>query len=250
MDPRPAVIAKRLAGVRRIIIVSGGKGGIGKSSVASILALNLSARGHRTGLLDLDLNGPSAHIILGVPVGTPREDEGLIPPEFHGLRFMSVIYFTGDKPTAFRGKDISNAITELLAITLWDDLNFLIVDMPPGLGDTTLDVIRLIKRMEYVIVSTASRVAIEVAKKEITVLRQFFVPVIGVIENMSTSKDFKSPLHHEFKRLSVPYLGAIPYDATLEGALGDAGLLLATGFSRHVAHIVPAIEAFSGYPSL
>ena len=193
MDPRPSVIAKRLAGVKRIIAVSGSKGGIGKSSIATSLALNLSEKGYKVGLFDLDMNGPSDHVILGVPDMFPVEDKGLIAPEFHGLRFMSIIYFTGNSPTALRGNDISNAIAELLAVTLWHDLDFMILDMPPGIGDATLDVIRLIRRMEYLLVTIPSRVAVQAVKKEIGLLRQLDIPVIGLIENMCRDEELSSP---------------------------------------------------------
>ena len=249
MDPRPSVIVRRLAGIRRILAVSGGKGGIGKSSVASVLALILSRKGYRVGLLDLDLAGPSTHMILGVPATPPIEDKGLIPPEFAGLRFMSVIYFTGDHPTAFRGSDISNAVTEILAITLWNALDFLIMDMPPGLGDTTLDVIRLVRRMEYLIVTVPSAIAAQVAKKELSLLRQLHVPVVGFIENMSRNIRVRSPFSPDLECIG-PYLGVIPYDTTLEVALGDADRLIETDFSRHLERAVPAIEASNCLSSL
>jgi len=149
MDARVSVIEKRLKNIKRIISVASGKGGVGKSLVASSLALNLSKKGFKIGLLDLDLYGPSSHIILGVKDVFPKEEKGIIPPNVHGINFMSIVYFTEDKPSPFRGIDISNIIIELLAITQWGSLDFLIIDMPPGMGDETLDVIRLIKKSEF-----------------------------------------------------------------------------------------------------
>ena len=134
MEVRTSVIERRLKNINRIIAVASGKGGVGKSLVASTLALNLAKKGHKVGLLDLDLYGPSSHIILGVKDVFPKEEKGNIPPKIHGINFMSIIYFTEDKPSPFRGIDISNIIIELLAITQWGKLDYLIIDMPQELG--------------------------------------------------------------------------------------------------------------------
>ena len=134
MEPRPSVIQTRLKDVKRVIAVASGKGGVGKSMVASTLALSLSNKGKTVGLLDLDLYGPSSHIILGFsPDGFPDEDQGIIPQKINDIKFMSLVYFSEDKPGAFRGDDVTNIILELLAITRWDDLDYLIIDLPPGI---------------------------------------------------------------------------------------------------------------------
>ena len=125
LDPRPAVIEKRLSDVKRVLAVTGGKGGIGKSMVASTLALVLREAGHCVGLLDLDFTGPCDHIILDIQGPFPEEVFGLVPPEVHGLRFMSVTHFVGEAPAPLRGEDVSNALIELLCITQWGDLDFL-----------------------------------------------------------------------------------------------------------------------------
>ena len=151
------IIDKRLENIKRLIAVGGGKGGIGKSLTASTLALTLSKLGYKVGLLDLDFCGPSTHIILGIKGIYPKEEKGIIPPEIYGIRFMSIIYYAGDNPSPLRGTDISNAIIELLAITQWGELDFLIIDMPPGIGDPILDTIRLIKRVNFLIITTQSR---------------------------------------------------------------------------------------------
>ena len=158
MEPRISVIEKRLHNINRIISVASGKGGVGKSLIAATLALHLSQKGYKVGLLDLDLYGPSAHIILGIHDQFPQEEKGLIPPQIHGIHFMSIVYFTEEKPAPFRGNDISNIIIELLAITQWGTLDFLIIDMPPGIGDETLDVIRYMRPSEFLIVTTPSKV--------------------------------------------------------------------------------------------
>ena len=183
IDPRLSVIRERLAQASRILAVSGGKGGIGKSSVACMLALYLSRKGYKAGLFDLDFGGLSDHILLGIEGGYPEELNGLVPPLVHGIKFMSLSYFTGHSPSPLRGSEISNALIEFLAITRWNDLDFLVIDMPPGLGDAILDVIRLVKRMEFLSVTTGSRLAIEVVRNELAMLKELGIPVVGVIEN-------------------------------------------------------------------
>ena len=130
MDPRLSIIDKRLSKIKRIIAVASGKGGVGKSLVASTISLNLSKKGYKVGLLDLDLYGPSSHIILGVKdYGFPEEEKGIIPHKIDGINFMSIVYFTEDKPAPLRGMDITNVIIELLSITQWGDLDFLIIQI-------------------------------------------------------------------------------------------------------------------------
>jgi len=181
MEPRASVIEKRLKNIKRIIAVASGKGGVGKSMVASTLALHLSQHGYRVGLLDLDLYGPSSHIILGVNNKFPTEEKGIIPPTIHGISFMSIVFFTEEKPSPFRGIDISNIILELLTITQWGSLDFLIIDMPPGIGDETLDVIRYIKSSEFLIVTTPSKVAMGAVSKLLIMLIELKKPILGVI---------------------------------------------------------------------
>jgi len=238
MDPRLNIIDKRFDNVKRIIAVSGGKGGIGKSLTASVLALILTKHGYRTGLLDLDFCGPSDHVILGIEGVYPEEDRGIIPPEVLGVRFMSITYFAGYNPVPLRGSEVSNAIIEMLAITRWNELDFLIIDMPPGTGDPALDIIRLIKRVEFLVVTTQSRVALAVAKKELQVLRELGIPIAGVLENMRIKEH--AAVKEELSCYNVPFLGAILFDQNLEDTLGDACELLKTDFAVQLEKIVKA----------
>ncbi|MDI6805946.1 MAG: P-loop NTPase, partial [Candidatus Bathyarchaeia archaeon] len=144
-DPRISVINERIKEIRNIITVSSGKGGVGKSLVASTLALTLTKKGYSVGLFDLDFTSPSTHVILGIEGVQPKENKGLVPPSVHGLKYMSIVYYSGEHASPLRGVDVSNALIELLAITRWGKLDFLVVDMPPGIGDATLDLLRLIK---------------------------------------------------------------------------------------------------------
>jgi len=239
-DPRLEIIGHRLENVRNITAVSSGKGGVGKSMVASALALSLKEKGHSVGLLDLDFTSPSTHVILGVEGLLPEEEYGIIPPLAHGLRYMSITYYSLDKPAPLRGADVSDAIIELLAITRWGELDHLIIDMPPGLGDATLDMIRLIEGIRFLVVTTPSRVAYETVRKLLTLLRRLKVPIIGVVENMvmKPSDYIKEQANED----GVTHLGQIDFDPELEDALGDVDRLSATTFYKTVQVLLTDLE--------
>jgi ATP-binding protein involved in chromosome partitioning len=235
IDPRDAVLADRLGAIRRIVAVTGGKGGIGKSVVSSLLALTLSERGIRVGLLDLDLTGPCGHLILGIEPRFPEEPHGVEPPLHAGVRFMSVSLFGGNSPAPLRGVDLTGAVLEMLAITRWGTLDTLIVDMPPGLADTALDVMRLLPRAEYLAVTTSSSVVLQTVRRTLTLLCELQVDVCGVVENMAREEsDGASALADEF---GVPLLGSVPFDLELERAIGDPQRLLGTAAARSVAEL-------------
>lgn len=241
MEPRTSVIEKRLKNIGRIIAVASGKGGVGKSLIASSLALHLAQQGRRVGLLDLDLYGPSSHIILGTDRTFPTEENGIIPPTVKkGLSFMSIVYFTEEKPSPFRGVDISNIILELLAITQWGSLDFLIIDMPPGIGDETLDVIRYMKKSEFLVVTTPSKVAMGAVRKLLTILLEIQKPILGVIENMTMADT--SYIEEEVKKLSVTYLGKIHFDGALEEAIGNTDRLIRTQAVHDLATLLRKID--------
>lgn len=231
-DPRLAVIEKRLQGVRRVIAVSSGKGGVGKSIIATALALSLRDRGHTVGLLDLDFTSPATHVILGVEGLYPEEDYGIIPPTAHGLRYMSITYYSVDEPTPLRGMDVSNAIIELLAITRWGELDTLIVDMPPGIGDATLDTVRLIPRIEFMVATTPSRVAFQSVRRLLVLLKDLGVPIIGVVENMVMKPN--AYVREEVESLGLEYLGSVAYDEGVEEAIGDPEALRKTRLYREL----------------
>lgn len=243
LDPRLSVIDTRLAGIKRLIAVSGGKGGIGKSVISSVLALTLSRMGYRVGLLDLDLSAPSTHVVLGIADVYPKEERGIVPPEVHGIAYMSIVYFTGDEPTPLRGTDISNALLELLAITQWGSLDFLIIDMPPGIGDISMDVIRWLKKAEFLVVTTASRVALETVKKVIKMLKELNMPLIGVIENMKQHES--SVVNEALQEFEVPLLGAIAFDTNLEDSIGDVNRLLESEVAVRINEIVLSNPGFN-----
>lgn len=231
MDARLSVIDKRLANIKRIISVASGKGGVGKSLVASSLALNLLKKGYKVGLLDLDMYGPSSHIILGVKnYGFPKEEKGIIPPIVSGIKFMSIVYFTENKPSPFRGVDISNIIIELLAITQWSELDYLIIDMPPGIGDETLDLIKLVKKAEFLVVSTPSKVALGSVDKLLKILKELNLKIIGIVENMKINDT--SLIKDYAKEKNFKYLGSIIFDKDLEDAIGFPDQIMKTNLIK------------------
>ena len=238
-DPRLAIIGTRLGEVGRVVAVSSGKGGVGKSMVATALALSLAEQGRGVGLLDLDFTSPSTHVIMGVEGLYPEEEYGIVPPTVHGLRYMSIVHYSGEEPAPLRGEDVSNAIIELLAITRWGKLDYLVIDMPPGIGDATLDTLRLIPRIEFIVVTTPSRVAYRSVKRLLLLLRDLRIPVIGVLENMVMSRS--RYVEDEVRGLGLRYLGAVAYDEELEAAIGDPAGLMRTRFGRDVAKLGSAL---------
>lgn len=235
-DPRIGIIDERMKGISNIVAVSSGKGGVGKSLIASTIALTLAREGYRVGLFDLDFTSPSTHVILGVRDLQPEEKKGIIPPQVHGFKYMSIVYYSGDYVSPLRGADVSNALIELLAITRWNTLDFLIIDMPPGISDATLDIIRLIKETKFLIVTTPSQLAFETVRKLINLLTALKIPIIGVIENMKMKES--SFIRQQVKGRGIAFLGEIPFDTELEEAIGNVNKLSETVFSKKIGEIV------------
>lgn len=232
MDPRLSVIGERLEEVARIIVVCSGKGGVGKSLIASLTSLLSSRSGLRVGLLDLDFHGPSCHIILGARKASPLEDRGLVPPTVAGVRLMSLAFFAGDKPIPLRGADVTNALLELLAITRWGRLDLLIVDSPPGMGEEILDVARILRRAEALLVTTPSPLSLSTVSRLVQLLKSLRTPIVGVLENMRREEE--GEVAREARRWGVRYLGWLPYDPEIEAAIGDPARLLSTQLARRL----------------
>lgn len=232
VDPRMAIIEERLKETSNIIAVSSGKGGVGKSIIASTLALTLAQKEYEVGLFDLDFTSPSTHVILGVEGLKPREEKGIIPPQVHGLKYMSIIYYSGEHALPLRGAGVSNALIELLAITRWGALDFLVVDMPPGISDATLDIIRLVKRIKFLVITTPSQLAFETVTKLASLLTELGIPIIGVIENMKM-KD-SSFIQQRVEGKGIDFWREIPFDNNLEEAIGNVNRLLDTVVAREL----------------
>lgn len=225
-------LQSRLCRVRHKVLVLSGKGGVGKSTVAVNLAMALCTAGKRVGLLDIDIHGPSIPTMLGLEHATVRgrEDE-LMPVESHGLKVVSAGFFLRnlDDALIWRGPLKMAAIKQFLKDVAWGDLDFLIVDSPPGTGDEPLSVIQLIGRLDgAVIVTTPQRVAAADVRKSITFCRQLEVPILGVVENMN---GFACPHCDNITfvfgagggrrmaaEMKVPFLGSIPIDPEIAEA--------------------------------
>jgi ATP-binding protein involved in chromosome partitioning len=175
--------------IRNIIAVASGKGGVGKSTTAVNLALALHAQGARVGLLDADIYGPSVALMLGVADGTrpdTRDEKYLVPITVHGIASMSMAYLTTAKtPAVWRGPMAGGALVQMLEQTAWGELDYLIIDMPPGTGDIQLTLSQKASLTGAVIVTTPQDIALLDARKRYRDVQQGHVPVLGVVENMA-----------------------------------------------------------------
>ena len=215
--------AKRgVPGIGSIIAVASGKGGVGKSTTAVNLALALSANGHRVGILDADIYGPSMPRLLGIR-GRPRTADGkvLIPMENFGVKVMSIGFLVEEEtPMIWRGPMVISALTQMLREVQWGELDVLVVDMPPGTGDAQLTMAQQVPLAGAVIVSTPQDLALIDARKGLNMFRKVDVPLLGIVENMSyflapdTGKRYDIFGHggarREAERLDVPFLGEVP----------------------------------------
>ena len=176
--------------IKHIIAVASGKGGVGKSTTAVNLALALAAEGAKVGLLDADIYGPSQGMMLGVSEGRRPEmidEQTMVPIKAHGIQAMSMSFLvTENTPMVWRGPMVSGALQQLLGQCAWDDLDYLIVDMPPGTGDIQLTLSQKVPVSGAVIVTTPQDIALLDAKKAIEMFRKVDIPILGIIENMSS----------------------------------------------------------------
>jgi len=227
---------EKLSGIRHVIAVGSGKGGVGKSTVSVNLAFALQAIGGRIGLIDADVLGPSIPVMLGLPTGHPpvKSPNGMIvPAERHGLKVMSMGMLTGDdKPAILRGPMVGKYLKMFIDAVEWGELDYLILDLPPGTGDTQLTVTQSIQLSGAIIVTTPQEVSLKIARRGLRMFETVHVPILGVIENMSTftcthcgqgTDIFGHGGGERMSReLGVPFLGAIPLDAGIVTS-GDEG---------------------------
>ncbi len=215
-------VKKYVPGVKKIIAIASGKGGVGKSTVAINLSVMLAQLGYKVGLLDADIYGPSVPMMVGLQEKpTVNDAKKLIPLEAHGLKIMSIGFLVkDDAPMIWRGPMVQSAFMQMLFDVAWGDLDFLMLDMPPGTGDIQLTLAQQVHVDGAVIVSTPQDIALIDARKGIAMFQKVEVPVLGIIENMSA---FECPhCHHttaifnekgaekQAKDLGIPFLGAIP----------------------------------------
>jgi ATP-binding protein involved in chromosome partitioning len=224
-----------LPGVQNVIAVGSGKGGVGKTTIAVNLAVALGKLGHKVGLLDADIYGPNVPLMMGVNRQPDVLGENRIAPiTNHGIKVISVGFISpGDRPLVWRGPMLHSIIKQFLQQVEWGELDFLIVDLPPGTGDVVISLFQTVPLTGAIVVSTPSDVSLQDARKAIEMFRGVKVDVFGIIENMS---HFHCPhCQHEIdifskggvertaKQFGVPYLGAVELDPDVRKG-GDTGL--------------------------
>lgn len=232
-------------GVKNIIAISSGKGGVGKSTVAVNVAVSLAAAGAKVGLLDADIYGPNAPTMLGlseaqVMVRQGTQGEVLEPAFNHGVKLVSMAFLIDkDQPVIWRGPMLNGVIRQFLYQVQWGDLDYLIVDLPPGTGDAQLTMVQAVPMAGAVIVSTPQTVALLDARKGLKMFQQLNVPVLGIVENMSyfIPPDLPDKQYDIFgsgggektsQELGVPLLGCVPLEIGLREG-GDTGLPIVVG---------------------
>ena len=235
---QPSAGPDKLPGIRHLVAVGSGKGGVGKSTVSVNLALALQQVGRRIGLVDADVFGPSIPGMLGLPTGQPlaleaTPDKKVIPVDRHGLKAISMGMLRGDdNPAILRGPMVGKYLTFFIGSVQWGQLDYLIIDLPPGTGDTQLTLAQSFPLSGAVVVTTPQDVSLKIARLGLRMFETVHVPILGIIENMSTftcphcGKDtdvFRRGGGERMSRqLKVPFLGAIPLDADIVTG-GDEG---------------------------
>ncbi|HWS53604.1 MAG TPA: Mrp/NBP35 family ATP-binding protein [Pyrinomonadaceae bacterium] len=224
-----------MGGVRNIVAVSSGKGGVGKSTVAVNLAVSLARDGARVGLMDADVYGPNVPLMLGVAAKRPEiSGNKLLPLEAHGVKLMSMaVLKPGDEPMIVRGPILHGLVRQFLQDVLWGELDYLIVDMPPGTGDVQLSLAQLVPVQGAVMVTTPQEVALADVRRALRMFEAVNVPVLGVVENMSyfvapdTGARYNIFGEGGGQRLAdeygVPFLGAVPLGLEVREG-GDRGV--------------------------
>jgi len=236
----PAADAAVLPGVRNTVAVASGKGGVGKSTVATNLAVALRQSGARVGLLDADVYGPSLPLLTGVSGRPHSQEKRIFPLEGHGLSLMSMGFFVNESsPVIWRGPMVHGLVRQFLTDVEWGELDYLIVDMPPGTGDAALTLTQMAPLSGAVIVTTANDLSLIDARKGLAMFQKVQVPVLGIVENMSyfVPPDLPERRYHIFgegggrrvaAEIGVDFLAELPIDPRIvEG--GDRGVPIVVG---------------------
>jgi ATP-binding protein involved in chromosome partitioning len=220
-------------GVRNLVAIGSGKGGVGKTTVAVNLAIALAKLGHKVGLMDADVYGPNVPLMLGLRAAPKAQGERIVPLEKHGMKVMSMGFLNpGDKPLIWRGPMLHSVVQQFLRGVEWGQLEFLLIDLPPGTGDVQLSLIQTAPLTGSIVVTTPSDVSLEDARKAVNMFEQVRVPILGIIENMS----YLICPHCEERidvfstgggartadQMNVHFLGSLPLDPQIRIG-GDSG---------------------------
>ena len=225
---------QRLPGIQHIVAIGSGKGGVGKTTVAVNLAVSLAKLGHRVGLIDADIYGPNVPTMLGATRQPTIVADNLMEPiTAHGVKFISIgLISPGDKPMVMRGPMLHQIIRQFLQQVAWGELDYLLIDLPPGTGDVVISLVQTVPLTGAVVVSTGSSVALQDARKALEMFHQVNVEVLGLVENMSqmtlpdgTVLDVfgAGATQQTAKQYNLPFLGAIDLDPQVRTG-GDSGL--------------------------
>src|SRR5688572_3094548 len=234
-----------LPGVKNVIAVGAGKGGVGKTTVAVNLALALAKCGSRVGLLDGDIYGPNVPMMLGISTQLTTDGKQIVPAEKYGLQVISIGFLTqDDAPIIWRGPMLHSAIQQFFREVAWKDLDYLIVDMPPGTGDVALSMSQTVPVVGSIVVTTPQQVSLSDSRRAVRMYQKLNIPTIGIVENMSYYQC--TNCHHEADifghgggealaaELNVPFLGRLPvYQPIREGS--DAGVPLVVAEPSSIA---------------
>ncbi len=223
-----------IPGVKNTIAVASGKGGVGKTTISVNLAVALAQAGAKVGILDADITGPNVPLMIGASAPVTQRGGKIVPVESHGVKVMSLAFFSNEQtPVIWRGPLIHGAIRQFLSDVDWGELDYLVIDLPPGTGDAALSVSQLVAPTGAVIVSTPQDVSLMDATRSLSMFRQVNVPILGMVENMSyfvcpccgerTDIFGHGGAERAAERLGIAFLGAIPIDPSIRVA-GDAGL--------------------------
>jgi ATP-binding protein involved in chromosome partitioning len=244
-----------IPGIRNIIAVGAGKGGVGKSTTAVNLALALRATGARVGLMDTDVYGPNVPQMLGIHEQPQvSEDKKMIPPEGHGLKAISMgMLIPPDQPVIWRGPMLHGAVQQFMRDVAWGELDYLVVDLPPGTGDVALSMAQSVPMAGAVLVTTPQDVSVSDVRKAVGMFRQLNIPVLGVMENMSgfvcghcgqrTEIFGEGGGERLAKDMGIPFLGAVPIDARVRSG-GDEGKPILVAYPESPA--AAALRAVAG----
>ena len=230
----PAAEDALLPGVKHVIAVASGKGGVGKSTVSANLSVALAQSGARVGLMDADIYGPNIPMMMGVPEPPEKEGNKIKPAEAHGVKVMSMGFFVPEETAiVWRGPMVHTAIQQFFRDVLWGDLDYLLVDLPPGTGDAQLSLSQIVPLTGVVTVTTPQEVALYDVRKGLMMFKKVNVPLLGVIENMSFFVCKRCGERTEIfsfaggeraaQKFEIPFLGRIPLDPAIREG-GDTGM--------------------------
>jgi ATP-binding protein involved in chromosome partitioning len=240
-----------IPGVRNLVAIGSGKGGVGKTTVSVNLAISLARLGRRVGLLDADVYGPNVPLMMGIHEAPRGHSERIEPLEGYGVKLMSMGFLNpGDKPLVWRGPMLHNVIQQFLRNVDWGELDYLLIDLPPGTGDVALSLVQTAALTGAVVVTTPSDVSLEDARKAINMFGQVRVPILGVVENMSylvvPGTDQRIDVFGQGGgrrtaiTMNVPFLGELALDPDVRIG-GDSGKPVSTRANGD-AHAAPFLE--------